>query len=102
MFFLDKDMPGSLPTLFAMTNVLLGIIGFLTAVYFIKNNNEWLIPFCWIFSYGCMFGILTFGYDRFLYAGTFREWHMDVEYSLFDFFQSNVRFFLLLKYFRLY
>lgn len=69
MFYLDKSMHGILPCIFAHTNVSLGIIGFMFCYKLIKGGREELAHPVWILSYICMFAILTFGYDRFLYAG---------------------------------
>lgn len=69
MFYLNKSMHGILPCVFACTNVLMGVIGFLICARLIQDGHERLQHFLWTSAYTCMFAILTLGYNRFLYAG---------------------------------
>lgn len=69
MFFYSKDMHGIWPCLFAQTNVSLGVLGFYVAYKRIRAGSVVQANQSWIIAYCCMFAILSFGYDRFLYAG---------------------------------
>ena len=69
MFFLDRNLHGIWPCLFANTNVSLGVLGFCICYKLIKDGNDLAVHKYWTTAYTCMFAILTFGYDRFLYAG---------------------------------
>ena len=79
MFLLDRSMHGIWPCLFANTNVSLGVLGFIICYKLIKSGHTRLQHQLWTGSYTCMFAILTFGYDRFLYAG--RLYNLNANYS---------------------
>ena len=79
-----------LPFGFALTNVLLGFVGFLLAYRHVKRAHYYSAHTLWVRSYSIMFGILGFGYRRFLYAGTGAEWVADKKYLAADFFHSDV------------
>jgi len=95
-FFSDTEIHGLLSCLFAMTNVLLGIVGFLIAGLLIKRDSTTFVHALWTVPYTCMFAILSFGYDRFMYPGTLEEWRRGVKYSLSDFFHCQVFYTLLI------
>ena len=69
MFFLDRSLHGIWPCVFAHTNVLLGVLGFCVCYRMIQAGMAGSAHAVWTTSYTCMFSILTFGYNRFLYAG---------------------------------
>ncbi|CAH1792480.1 unnamed protein product [Owenia fusiformis] len=95
MWHYSKDMHGIWPCLFAHTNISLGVLGYVLAYKCIKGNQELLAHTLWVGAYTCMFAILSFGYDRFLYAGDANDWQNNVSYPLVDFFQSQVFYTLL-------
>lgn len=94
-FFGPEDLHGIFPCLFALTNVLLGVIGFVLCAYLVREGNDGTAHALWTTSYTCMFAILTFGYDRFIYAGSLEDWRKGVRYYVEDFFTSEVFFTLL-------
>ena len=70
MFFFDSsELHGIFPCLFALTNVLFGVVGFYLCYHLIRNDREDVAYTLWTTAYVCMFTILTLGYDRFLYSG---------------------------------
>jgi len=71
-FFGFDDLHGLFPCLFACTNVLLGVFGFVLCALLVRRNKETTAHACWTTSYTCMFSVLTFGYERSLYAGQSR------------------------------
>ena len=75
MYMLSRDMPAIIPCLFAMTNILFGLLGFHLAYRLIKAGKAASANLLWLFGYGCMFTILGTGWRRFFYAGTFEDWH---------------------------
>jgi len=98
MFFLDRDLLQQhpmLPTMFAMTNVLLGVWGFRWAYSLIKSGRPLSAHTLWTSSYVCMFAILGLGYARFLYAGTSDDWKAGRVFPLTAWFSSEVFFTLL-------
>ncbi|ELU14432.1 hypothetical protein CAPTEDRAFT_211940 [Capitella teleta] len=91
MFFLDKQMHGLLPLVFAHTNVGLGVLGFYLTACLIRSDRLRFVPWMWTVPYTAMFSILTFGYNRFLYPGTEADWKSGVQYSIpWDFFHCEV------------
>jgi len=71
---------GILNVVFAMTNILCGILGFYLAFKFIKKDNMKAAHALWIFGYAAMLFILVVGWDgtgweRFTFAGTWYDWH---------------------------
>jgi hypothetical protein len=96
MWMLDRaTVSASLASLFASTNMLFGILGFVSATYFIKQGKPLRAHTLWVINYVIMFGILGFGYRRFLYAGTEEDWAAGVKYPLASFFECNVFYTLL-------
>ena len=57
-FYRRSDLHGLLPTIFAATNVLLGVLGFLITGAFLANNYRKIASLLGIYSYGIMFAIL--------------------------------------------
>lgn len=68
-FYGPDDLHGLFPCLFALTNVLFGVVGFYLSARLVKGDSEPTAHALWTTSYTCMFAILSFGYDRFIYAG---------------------------------
>jgi len=71
------------------------MIGFLLAGNIGRGDKPASAHALWVLPYCCMFAILSFGYDRFLYAGTLEEWRSGVKYPLMDFFHSQIFYTLL-------
>ncbi len=102
MYMLNKNMPAIIPCLFAMTNILCGILGYYAAYRFIIANNMKLANFMWIFGWGMLLLILLIGWRRFTYAGTFEDWNGNItawfsylpkpvkQYAITDFFSSHI------------
>ena len=84
MFILNRDIINNYPlliTIFNSTNSLLGIIGFYCVYSTLHNNKKDGYIYAnlyWIFPYLAMFTILGFGYDRFLFPGTYDQYYKDV------------------------
>lgn len=102
MFMLNRNMPPVIPCLFAMTNMLSGILGYRVAHFFItKKNIKWAHA-AWIFGWGMVLLILSIGWRRFTYAGTFEDWNGNISewfsyvkepvkhYAITDFFSSHI------------
>lgn len=68
-FYGTEDLHGLAVCLFASTNVLLGVFGFYCCAVLVRADRQTVAHAVWTTAYTCMFGILSFGYDRFLYAG---------------------------------
>jgi len=94
--FSDRKMHGILPLLFAFTNVAQGILGFYLVRKCIEKRYYLLATFLWTSAYAIMFGILGFGYKRFLYPGDAAQWNYGTEFRLVDFFKSEIFFTLLI------
>lgn len=104
MYMLSRDMPAFIPCLFAMTNILCGLLGFYVTFKLIKAGQQKYMHIPWIVGYVFMFLILGIGWRRFTYAGTFEEWHQGndawfqfvwgqqpvVKYSVTDFFSCEI------------
>lgn len=94
MFVLgDKnDIPAILPTVFASTNVLFGLVGFYVADSFIRAGKLTNAHLSWILAYTGFAAILGFGYKRFLFAGNHVEFASNAraQYALLDWFSSDV------------
>lgn len=95
-----QSIPAWLVTLFSVTNVTQGILGFYVTAYFIRKNKWTAATAQTIWSHAAMLFILIFGWDgsgfrRFLYAGTGEEWHSGVHYDLSAFFSGPVFYALL-------
>ncbi|KAF9287418.1 hypothetical protein BGZ68_001853 [Mortierella alpina] len=102
MFVLgDKnEIHAILPTVFAFTNVLLGIIGYYVTYRKIrKHRNDAQLPMSyhkyWIHAYTCFCAILGMGYNRFMYPSDYVAWRAGVSYPLESFFTSRIFFTLL-------
>ncbi|KAG0318845.1 hypothetical protein BGZ99_005434 [Dissophora globulifera] len=110
MFLLgDKnEIHAILPTVFAFTNVLFGIIGYyvtyrkirhLHKKYGGKDNGTKPLPMAyhkyWVHAYTCFCAILGMGYNRFLYPSDYVAWRAGVSYPLMAFFTSRMLFTLL-------
>jgi len=93
--FFDRNIHGILPCLFAGTNVLFGVVGFYLSWWCAQKNRLFLAHSLWTTSYVIMFGILGFGYARFLYPGTIEQWKSGIQYPLTSFFTSEVFYTLL-------
>eukprot|EP00756_Hemistasia_phaeocysticola_P044773 Hpha_TRINITY_DN1855_c0_g1::TRINITY_DN1855_c0_g1_i1::g.170425::m.170425 len=92
MFVFDRNSFGArgwleacIPTVFAHTNVLLGLIGFWVTYKLNKAGKRDLATYIWISTYSAFFGILGFGYGRFLYPGYAEDWAKQREYHWKDF-----------------
>lgn len=59
----DRSMPAWLVTLFAITNVTQGMLGFVTAARFIRSDRPYLAYLQFIAGYLGMFFILVHGWD---------------------------------------
>lgn len=94
------SLPPWLVTLFALTNVTQGILGFYVTAKFIRAGKWGLAVAQTVWSHIAMLAILIFGWDgtgyqRFFYAGTGEEWHSGVQYPLSAFFSSPIFYALL-------
>ncbi len=102
MYMLNKNMPAVIPLIFATTNVLFSILGYWIAYKFVASGNRKAAHATWIFGWGMMVVILTMGWRRFIYAGTFEDWNGNIpnwhsyiaeplrQYALTDFFSSHI------------
>lgn len=98
MFMLDRDMDPLLPTLFSVTNVSQGVLAFYI-IYRLAQSSPIASPFIHLFyivPYALMFGILGFGYDRFLYSGSIPQFNANLALPVLDFFSCPVFYTLLL------
>jgi len=73
----------SLPTLFAFTNVLLGVMGYTIAALFARRRWHFLMHFTWTSAYVAFAGILGCGYRRFFYPDYYDESPAGVAYTSF-------------------
>lgn len=94
------SIPAWLVTLFALTNVTQGILGFYITAKLVRADKWRAAAWQPIWSHAAMLFILAVGWDgtgyrRFLYAGTGEEWHSGVHYDLSAFFTGPVFFSLL-------
>lgn len=102
--FVARDftsLPPWLVTLFALTNITQGVLGFYVTASLLRANKKTSAIWQPIWSHLAMFFILIFGWDgtgyrRFFYAGTGEQWHTGVEFSILDFFSSSIFFALLI------
>jgi len=93
MFLLPTDkslIDAILPTVFASSNVALGVFGFFNAWRCIRAGRELAAHTHWIVAYGCFAVILGFGYARFLYNGTSTEYRANVDKPMLDWFGGPV------------
>lgn len=102
MYMLNKNMPAIIPCLFTMTNMLCAILGYWVAYRFITARNMKLANATWLFGWGMLVLILSIGWRRFTYAGTFEDWNGNIsswysyipepvkQYAITDFFSSHI------------
>ncbi|KAG0052275.1 hypothetical protein BGZ83_002781 [Gryganskiella cystojenkinii] len=103
MFLLgDKnEIHALLPTVFAFTNVLLGIIGYYVTYRKIRSYGPGRakLPMSyhkyWIHAYSCFTAILGMGYNRFMYPSDYKAWNAGLTFPLLDFLTSRMCFTLL-------
>ncbi|KAF9915415.1 hypothetical protein FBU30_002027, partial [Linnemannia zychae] len=97
----DKnEIHAILPTVFAFTNVLLGIIGYyVTYTKIRKHRHASQLPMSyhkyWIHAYTCFCAILGMGYNRFMYPSDYVAWRAGMTFPLTDFFTCRMFFTLL-------
>ncbi|KAF9934976.1 hypothetical protein FBU30_009398 [Linnemannia zychae] len=97
----DKnEIHAILPTVFAFTNVLLGIIGYYVTYLNIRRHKDekqlnMSMNKYWIHAYTCFCAILGMGYNRFLYPSGYQDWRAGKVYPLTDFAFSRMLFTLL-------
>ena len=94
------SIPSWLVTIFSLTNVTQGILGFWVTAKLIRSGHWRAAVWQPIWSHMAMMTILIFGWDgagyrRFFYAGTGEEWHSGVNYPISAFFSCSVFFSLL-------
>jgi len=95
MFAGDRNLPAWLVTLFCVTNITQGILGYWVAYKLVQRGHLTWAHMQWILGYLCMFFILVHGWDgtgwkRFFYAGNVEEWRAGVFYPLWAFAYSKV------------
>jgi hypothetical protein len=90
--FASKDeLHAALPTLFALTNVLLGVLGFLVAAWLVRRGSLRGAHLASSVAYQAMFAVLGFGYRRFMYPEAEGVgWRAGRAYPLAAFFSSEV------------
>lgn len=79
-----------LPTLFASTNVALGVLGFYNAYSCIRAGDVLRAHTHWIVAYFAFALILGFGYRRFLYNGTAEQFQAGEHVDMIDWFGGRV------------
>lgn len=94
------SIPAWLVTLFALTNVTQGVLGFYVTSNFIRHGRWHAAVWQTVWAHLAMVAILIFGWDgtgyrRFLYAGTGVEWKNGVAYEWTQFFSGAVFYSLL-------
>jgi hypothetical protein len=94
------SIPAWLVTLFGLTNLTQGILGFYVTSYFLKAGNMRAAFWQPLWSHLAMLFVLVVGWDgagykRFFYAGSGGEWHSGLSYPISDFFSSSIFFTLL-------
>jgi len=95
MFAGDRTLPAWLVTLFCVTNITQGILGYWVAWKLVQQGRLTWAHMQWFFGYLFMFFILVHGWDgtgwkRFFYAGNVEEWRAGVHYPLWAFAYSKV------------
>lgn len=90
----DKNtIPAILPTIFSMTNTLLGMIGFYVTYQSIqnnKNNPNANHHVYWVHAFTIFNAILGLGFRRFTYSGNHVDWANGVYYPPYMFVTSEV------------
>ncbi len=94
------SIPSWLVTIFGITNVTQGILGYYVTRHFILKDNFKAARFQTIWSHLAMLFILVFGWDgsgwkRFTYAGNGDDWFNQVPMEWTQFFSSPVFYTLL-------
>jgi len=79
-----------IPTMFSITNVLIGVLGFAKSYHWIKSGNPLRAHTGYVIAYVAFFAILGMGYGRFLYAGNLEQWRVGVRLPYLAFFSSEV------------
>ncbi|KAK3813355.1 MAG: hypothetical protein J3Q66DRAFT_390221 [Benniella sp.] len=102
MFVLgDKnEIHAILPTIFAFTNVLLGIIGYYVTYkrirkYRSQQPSNTAIHAPWVHAYTIFCAILGLGYNRFMYPSDYVAWRAGETFPLTAFFTSRILYTLL-------
>ncbi len=95
MFAGDRTLPAWIVTLFCVTNITQGILGFWVASKLIEKGRLYWAHLQWVIGYMLMFFILVHGWDgtgwrRFFYAGDIADWRAGVDYSIWAFAYSDV------------
>jgi len=95
MFAGDRTLPAWLVTLFCVTNITQGILGFWVAGKLVEKGRLYWAHLQWVFGYLVMFFILVHGWDgtgwrRFFYAGNIDDWRAGVDYPIYAFAYSDV------------
>ncbi len=95
MFAGDRNLPAWLVSLFAITNVTQGILGFYVSYWLLRRGRVYLANLQWVLGYLAMFFILVHGWDgtgfqRFLYSGTIEQWRAGLAIPWYAFFWSEV------------
>ncbi len=94
------EIPAWLVTIFGLTNVTQGILGFYITAHFLRAGRHRAAIIQTIWSHVAMLFILVFGWDgsgyrRFFYAGSGLEWHQGIQYNLSQFFSAPIFYTLL-------
>lgn len=95
MFAGDRNLPAWLVTLFCVTNITQGILGYWVAFKLVERGKLYWAHMQWVLGYLCMFFILVHGWDgtgwkRFFYAGDVEQWRAGVAFPLWAFAYSKV------------
>lgn len=95
MFAGDRNLPAWLVTLFCVTNITQGILGYWVAFQLVKRGHLTWAHLQWVLGYLAMFFILVHGWDgtgykRFFYAGNVADWRAGVHYPIWAFAYSKV------------
>jgi hypothetical protein len=95
MFAGDRSLPAWLVTLFCVTNITQGILGFWVAYKLIEKDRLYWAYLQAVLGYLAMFFILVHGWDgtgwrRFFYAGSIEQWRAGLELPLYAFAYSKV------------
>lgn len=95
MFVGDRNLPAWLVTLFCVTNITQGILGYWVAYKLVQKDRLYWAHLQWVIGYLIMFFILVHGWDgtgwrRFFYAGNAADWKAGVSYPIWAFAYSKV------------
>lgn len=94
------DIPAWLVTLFGVTNVTQGVLGYYVTWRLLRSGHDFAAKMQTVWSHAMMAAILVFGWDgsgfkRFSYSGNADEWANSVPYAWTQFFTSPVAFALI-------